>query len=102
MFYSMVGKYRAEVLHMLTTRKSFGNVCFFDQHYQPFKITSQVSVLMTEYLVVVSFELWMVQYVQYFSLFCDISYRCSRNRDTEKCYAYVVKGLIVLKGAIVS
>ena len=53
---------------------------------------------MIEYLVAVSFELWwMVQYVQYFLLFCDINYCCSRNRDIEKYYAYVVKGLVVLK-----
>ena len=75
MFYSMVGKYRAEVLHMLTTRKSFGNVCFFDQHYQPFKITSQVSVLMTEYLVAVSFELWrcnMCNIFRYFAILVTV------------------------------
>ena len=33
---------------------------FIDQHYQRGKITSQVSVLMTVYLVAVSYELWMV------------------------------------------
>ena len=73
------------VFNMLATSKSCGNICFFDQHYQPGTITSQVSVLMIEYLVAVSFELSMVQYVQYFWLFCDINYCCSRNRDKEKC-----------------
>ena len=33
---------------------------FFDQHYQQGKMTSQVSVLIIEYLASVSFELWMV------------------------------------------
>ena len=47
---------------MLATSNSYGNICFFDQHYQPGKINSQVSVLMIEYLVAVSYELklWMV------------------------------------------
>ena len=48
------------VFNMLATSKSRANICFFNQHYQPGKITSQVSVLMIEYLVAVSFELWMV------------------------------------------
>ena len=43
---------------MLATRKSYGNICFFDQSYQPGKIISQVSILMIKYLVAVSFELW--------------------------------------------
>ena len=38
---------------------------FFDQHNHPGKITSQVPVLMIDY--------------------------CSRNREREKSYAYVVK-----------
>ena len=42
---------------MLATSKSCGNICFFDQHDLP---GSQVSVLIIEYLVAVSFELWMV------------------------------------------
>ena len=49
---------------------------------------------MIEYLVDLSFELWMVLYVQYFWLFYDINYCCSKNRDREKCYAYLVKVLI--------
>ena len=48
------------VLNMLATSKSCGNTCFFDQHYQQSKINSQVSVLMIEYLVAVTFELWML------------------------------------------
>ena len=35
----------AAVFNKLTTSKSCGNICFFDQHYQPEKITSQVSVI---------------------------------------------------------
>ena len=45
---------------MLATNKSCENIYFSNQHYQRGKITSQVSVLMMEYLVGVSFELWMV------------------------------------------
>ena len=45
---------------MLATSNSSGNIYFFDQHYQPGKMTSQVSTLMIEYLAAVSFELWMV------------------------------------------
>ena len=56
MFYSMVGKYRTTVFNMLATSKSFGNIYFFDQQYQPRKITLEVSVLVIEYLVFVSFE----------------------------------------------
>ena len=48
------------MFNMLATSKSRANICFFNQHYQPGKITSQVLVLMIEYLVAVSFELWMV------------------------------------------
>ena len=33
------------------------------QDYQPCKITLQVSVLMIEYLVASSYQLWMMQYV---------------------------------------
>ena len=50
----------AVVFNMLATSNWCANLCFFYQHYQPGKATSQVSVLMIEYLVVVSFELWMV------------------------------------------
>ena len=47
----------AAVFNMLASSKSCGNKFLFDQHYQPGKLTSQVSVLMIEYLVSVSFEL---------------------------------------------
>ena len=58
----MVGKYKyseASVFNMLATSKSPWNICFFDQHYQPGKTTSQVSVLMIECLSAASYELWM-------------------------------------------
>ena len=55
----------AAVFNMLATSKSGGNICFFDQHNHPGKITSQVPVLIIDY--------------------------CSRNREREKSYAYVVK-----------
>ena len=41
---------------MLSTSRSCGNICYFDQNYQPGKITLQVSVLIIKYLVAVSFE----------------------------------------------
>ena len=53
---------------ILATRKSCGNKRFSNQHWKPDKITSQVSVLMIEYLVTMFYELWMVQYVLYFWL----------------------------------
>ena len=46
---------------MLTTSRSCGNICCFDQNYQPGKITLLVSFLITGYLVAVSFELWMMK-----------------------------------------
>ena len=46
---------------MLTTSRSCGNICCFHQNYQPGKITLQVSFLITEYLVAVSFKLWMME-----------------------------------------
>ena len=48
------------MFNILATSKSCGDICIFDQHYQPGKVTSQDSVLMIEYLVPVAFELWMV------------------------------------------
>ena len=42
---------------MLASSKSCGNKWFFDQKYQPGRLTSLVLVLMIEYLVAVSFEL---------------------------------------------
>ena len=52
----------AGVFKMLAATKSYENICFSDQHYQPAKMNSQVSVLMVQYLVAVSYELelWMV------------------------------------------
>ena len=43
----------AAVFNMLTTSKLCGVICFYDQHYHPGNINSQVSVLMIEYLVAV-------------------------------------------------
>ena len=37
-----------------------GNMHFSYQHYQPGKITLRVSVLMIEYIVAASYELWMM------------------------------------------
>ena len=51
----------AAVISMLTTSRSCRNICCFDQNYQPRKITLQVSFLIIEYLVAVSFELWMME-----------------------------------------
>ena len=77
------------MFNMLTrTSKSCENKCCFDQHYQSGKITSKVSVLMIQYLVVVFYELW-VCYIFGFD------YHCSRNGDREKCYESAVKGLIL-------
>ena len=58
----------AAVFSMLPTSKSCGNKYFFDQHYQPGKIASQVSVLMIKYSFAVCFELWMLKYVLHFWL----------------------------------
>ena len=58
MFYSIVNINHSGgvVFNVLVTSKSFGDICFFDQHHQPGKIISQVSsVLMIDYLVAVSF-----------------------------------------------
>ena len=49
----------AAVFNKLTTSKSCRNICFFDQHYQPDKITSQILNLMIEHLVAASLELWI-------------------------------------------
>ena len=47
----------AEVFNILATRRSLGNMHYSYQHYQPGKITLQVSVLMIEYIVATSYEL---------------------------------------------
>ena len=51
----------AAVFNILATSKSFGNTHCSYHHYQPGKITLQVSVLMIELvLVATSYELWMM------------------------------------------
>lgn len=55
MFYNMVGKRRAAVINMLATSNSCDTS--FDQNHRPGKITPQVSALMIQYLVAVSYEL---------------------------------------------
>ena len=56
----------AEAFSILTTSRSCGNVHCSYQHYQPSKTTLYFSVLMIEYLVATSYELWMMQYVLHF------------------------------------
>ena len=53
----------AEVFNILATSRLIGNMHCSYQDYQPCKITLQVSVLMIEYLVATSYQLWMMQYV---------------------------------------
>ena len=64
MFYSMVDKFIMTQWQkfpiFLATRRSCGNIHCSYQHYQPGEITLQVSMLMIEYLVSVSYELWMM------------------------------------------
>ena len=55
-----------ENFNVLATGMSCGNIHCLYQHYQPGKINLQVSVLMIEYLVATSYELWMMLYVLYF------------------------------------
>ena len=43
------------VAAMLATSRSYGNICCFDQNYQPGKINLQDLVLTVEYLAAVSF-----------------------------------------------
>ena len=88
----------APVFNMLAKSMSCGNICFFNQHYQPGKTTSQVLVVMIKYLVFVSFELHCGR-----CNICNIfgfNYCCTRNCDREKCYAYVVKRLVIYKGVV--
>ena len=59
MFYSMVGIYKATLIalfNMLGTSRSCGKIRYFDQNYQPGKITLQESGLIIKFLVAVSFE----------------------------------------------
>ena len=55
-----------EVFSILATSRSCRNIHCSYQHYQPGKITLNFSVLMIEYLVATSYELWMMKYVLYF------------------------------------
>ena len=50
----------AEVFNILATSRSCRNIHCYYQHYQPGKITLQVSVMMIEYLLAMSNELWMM------------------------------------------
>ena len=45
----------AALFNMLARNRSFGNICCFDQNYQPGKKTLQVSALIIKYLVNVPF-----------------------------------------------
>ena len=56
----------AEVFSILEASRSCGNIHCSDQHYQQGKTTLHFSVLMIEYLVATSYELWMMLYVLYF------------------------------------
>ena len=50
----------AEVFSILATSRSCGNIHCSYQHYQLGKITLHFPVLMIEYLVPTSYELWMM------------------------------------------
>ena len=56
----------AEVFISLAKSRSCGNIYYSYQYYQPGKITLHFSVLVIQYLVATSYELWMMQYVLYF------------------------------------
>ena len=45
----------AAPFNMLAKSRSFGNICCFDQNYQPAKTNLQVSILIIKDLVAVSF-----------------------------------------------
>ena len=49
----MQNKSMAALFSMLATSRSCGNMCCFDQNYQPGKITLQVSVLINKHGCVV-------------------------------------------------
>ena len=53
------------VLSKLAPSRLCGNTRWFDQNYQPGKITLQVSVPIIKTLVAVSFEFLVVQHVLY-------------------------------------
>ena len=50
----------AAVFNTLATSRPCENIRCFHQDYQQDKITSQISLLMTEYFVTVFYKLWMV------------------------------------------
>ena len=56
----------AKVFTILTIIRSCGNIHCPYEHCQPGKITLHFSVLIIEYLVATSYELWMMYYVLYF------------------------------------
>ena len=62
MFDSMVNKCTtlAEVFSILAKGRLCGNIHYSYQHYQPGKTILHFSVLMIEYLVATSYELWMI------------------------------------------
>ena len=64
MFYSMVDKCYddsvAEVFNILATSRSCINIHCSYQQYHPPKTTFQVSLPMIEYLVAMSYELWIM------------------------------------------
>ena len=64
----------AKVFNVLATNRSCENIHCSYQHYQPSKITLQISMLMIEYLVPKSYELWMMQYVLYFVALMTVRY----------------------------
>ena len=58
MLCNMVGIFKVALpalFNMLATSRSCGNICCFDQNYQPGKITLQDSVFIIKCLVAVSF-----------------------------------------------
>ena len=71
----------AAVFNILAARRSCGNIHFSYQHYQQGKITLQVSVQMTEYLVATLNELWMIY---------GFNDCCKGNRYREKPYMCAV------------
>ena len=56
----------AEVFSISAITRSCGNIRCSYQHYQTDKITLHFSVLVIEYLVATSYELWMIKYMLYF------------------------------------
>ena len=50
----------AAIFNILITSRSCGNIRCSYKHLQPAKITLQASVLMIEYLVAMSYELWIM------------------------------------------